>query len=52
MSDNDYFRRRAVEELAAAEWAAPEAKSAHRDLAKRYMTLLNLHAEASTAPGR
>ena len=41
MGDNDYFRRRAVEELAAAEWATcPEAKRVHRDLAKRYMTLI------------
>jgi hypothetical protein len=38
MNDNDYFRRRAVDELAAAEWAtSPQAKRAHRDLAIRYL---------------
>lgn len=51
MGDNDYFRRRAIEELAAAEWATcPEAKRVHRDLAKRYMALINFPAEASAAP--
>jgi hypothetical protein len=38
MSDNDYFLRRAAEELAAAERATcPEAKRAHHDLANGYL---------------
>jgi len=51
MADNDYFRRRTVEELAAAEWATCEkARRVNRELAVRYLRqiengspVLNLH---------
>lgn len=48
MSDHNYFLRRAVEELAAADRATgQEARRAHQDLANRYLTLINLQATAS-----
>jgi hypothetical protein len=38
VSDNDYFLRRAAEELAAAESATcPDARRVHCDLANRYL---------------
>ena len=38
MSDNDYYLRRAAEELAAAERATcPEARRVHCDLANSYL---------------
>lgn len=51
MGDNEYFRRRAAEELAAAGWATcPKAKRAHRDLAKRYLRKIENGPAAREAP--
>ncbi len=51
MGDNDYFRRRAAEELAAAGGATcPEAKRAHRDLAKRFFLKIENGPAVQEAP--
>ena len=40
--DNEYYRRRLGEELAAAAWAhCPQAAAAHRELAEIYRILLD-----------
>ena len=51
MSDENYFLRRAEEELAAAERAtSPKAVQAHHELATRYLTIINYRALASENP--
>ena len=51
MSDQDYFVRRAQEELAAADRATcPEASRAHRDLADSYLRRIENGPSALAPP--
>jgi len=50
MSDSNYFLRRAAEEVAAAERAAsPSAERLHRELASRYLSMIEDAIIASTS---
>ena len=54
MSSNEdevYYRRRAAEHVAKAEWSRlPEVRAVHLELAARYRELIDLHAGTIAEP--